>query len=67
MFPEYPDDPPTPFVLDPAAIRQTVAAPKPDNSAYLAAMRDFRAMYLAAERASGGPVMISDIKFRRVE
>lgn len=65
MFPEYPDEPRKPFTLDIATIDRAVAQPRPDNSAYLAAMREFRTMYLAAERASGGPVAIDTVKFRR--
>jgi len=45
MFPEYPDTHRLPFGFDPATIRQTVAHPKSDNSAYLAAVREFRERY----------------------
>lgn len=65
MFPEYAD--PEPFRLTRETIRQATELPRPDNSAYLAAIKEFRSMYLAAERASGGPVVIDTIKFRRAE
>lgn len=64
MFPEFPDRPSRPFGFDPATIRQTVAHPKPDNSAYLAAMREFRERYEQAERGMGAPVEIADLKFK---
>lgn len=67
MFPEFPDRPSRPFGLDPATIRQTVAHPKPDNSAYLASMREFRERYEQAERDMGAPVAIAELVFRRKE
>lgn len=67
MFPEYPDEPHRTFVLDPATIRATVSTPKPDNSAYLAAMREFRDRYHEAERVMGGSISIKTIEFKRAE
>jgi len=64
MFPEYPDRPPAPFALDPAMIRSTVAHPKPDNSAYLAAVKEFRERYEQAERDMGAPVEIATLEFK---
>ena len=65
MFPDYPDTPPRPFALDPAAIRQAMAHPKTDNSAYLAAVREFRERYEQAERDMGAPVEIAELVFMR--
>ena len=65
MFPELPDEPRRPFALDPATIRAAVAVPKPDNSAYLAAVREFRERYEQAERGMGAPVEIAELVFRR--
>lgn len=65
MFPELPDQPRRPLVLDPATIRAAVAVPKPDNSAYLAAVREFRERYEQAERDMGAPVEISALEFKR--
>lgn len=66
MFPEFPERK-SPFVLDKSALRQAVSAPKPDNSAYLAAMREFRERYEQAERDMGAPVEIADLTFKRKE
>lgn len=60
MFPEC-----EPLRLDHDAIRTAVTATKPDNSAYLAAMRDFRARYLAA--SVDGPVKILSVEFGPVK
>lgn len=65
MFPEYPDTHRLPFEFDPATIKVAVAHPKPDNSAYLAAMREFRERYEQAERDMGAPVEIAELVFRR--
>lgn len=71
MFPEYPD-PENKWStgyqrwnLTGAEILQTVAHPKPDNSAYLAAMREFRERYEQAERGMGAPVEIAVLEFKR--
>lgn len=67
MFDHDPDfREPARFTLDRATIRHTVATPRADNSAYLTAMREFRERYEQAERDMGGPVVISDLIFRRV-
>jgi len=65
MFPEFPERSPKPFGFDAATIRQTVAHPKPDNSAYLAAVKEFRERYEQAERDMGAPVEISTLEFKR--
>lgn len=46
-------------------IRNAVLVPKPDNSAYLAAVREFRERYEQAERDMGAPVEIAVLEFRR--
>jgi len=65
MFPEFPEEPRRPLTLDPATIRAAVSVPKPDNSAYLAAMREFRERYEQAERDMGAPVEIAALEFKR--
>lgn len=58
---------PEPFRLTRETIRQATEIPKPDNSAYLAAMREFRERYEQAERDMGGPVVVAELIFRRAE
>lgn len=68
MFDQDPDfREPERFTLDRATIRQTVATPKADNTAYLTAMREFRERYEQAERDFGGPVTIHELMFKRAK
>lgn len=60
MFPDHPDPP----HLSADTIRRGISTPKPDNSAYIAAMRDFRQRYLDA--AKSGPVEIVSVEFRKI-